>query len=50
MTNKRLKLWWKQLTCNHNYEITQWKYPEDWFKLGIVKTCTKCGKIKKIKL
>lgn len=43
---KRLKLWWKRFTCKHDYVVTQWKYPEDWFMLGIVKTCTKCGKVK----
>lgn len=43
---KGLKLWWKRLTCKHDYVVTQWKYPEDWWKLGIVKRCTKCGKVK----
>ena len=40
---KKLKLWWKQLFCKHKWGYEYWTH-------GIIKTCAKCGKIKKVKL
>lgn len=38
---KRFKLWCKQLFCNHNWRHECWTN-------GIIKTCTKCGKVKSL--
>ena len=36
-----IKKWFKQLFCKHN-----WNY--EYYTNGIVKTCSKCGKVKKL--
>ena len=38
---KRLKLWWKQLFCQHKWRSEYWTH-------GIIKTCIKCGKVKSL--
>ena len=41
MTTNRLKLWWKQLFCKHDWEYEYWT-------TGIIITCPKCGKVKSL--
>lgn len=35
-----LKLWWKQLFCEHKWEYGYWKYN--------IKICLKCGKVESL--